>query len=175
MGRCQYPFRRRFAALPGFRGGAIHPPESSESSARVLIFPEAVVPRWSAATEAFWRVRSTAAARAARYSLSVRECRLRPNQPTRSEDISDLKLYDFTAAIGALQENGYDAPAYDRDDAKPAQSQRQHDAGCGRGIRYFYQRVPVPVGMWRPWSRDSVPLRPAGPGVLASITSASQC
>ena len=31
----------------------------------------------------------------------------------------------------------------------------------------FYQRVPVPVGMWRPFSRTSVPVRLAGPGVIA--------
>ena len=29
--------------------------KAAESSAHVLIFPEAVVPRWSEATEAFWR------------------------------------------------------------------------------------------------------------------------
>ena len=31
----------------------------------------------------------------------------------------------------------------------------------------FYQRVPVPVGMWRPFSKVSVPLRLDAPGVLA--------
>jgi hypothetical protein len=31
----------------------------------------------------------------------------------------------------------------------------------------FYQRVPVPVGMWRPFSRISVPLRLYAPGVIA--------
>jgi hypothetical protein len=30
----------------------------------------------------------------------------------------------------------------------------------------FYQRVPVPVGMWRPFSKISVPLRLDAPGVL---------
>jgi apolipoprotein N-acyltransferase len=30
----------------------------------------------------------------------------------------------------------------------------------------FYQRVPVPVGMWRPFSKMSVPLRLNAPGVL---------
>ncbi len=31
----------------------------------------------------------------------------------------------------------------------------------------FYQRVPVPLGMWRPFNRISVPLRLNAPGVLA--------
>jgi apolipoprotein N-acyltransferase len=31
----------------------------------------------------------------------------------------------------------------------------------------FNQRVPVPVGMWRPFSKVSVPLRLNAPGVLA--------
>jgi apolipoprotein N-acyltransferase len=30
----------------------------------------------------------------------------------------------------------------------------------------FYQRVPVPLAMWRPFSLDSVPLRLDAPGVL---------
>src|SRR5262249_51617230 len=30
----------------------------------------------------------------------------------------------------------------------------------------YYQRVPVPVGMWRPFARNTVPLRLASPGVL---------
>jgi hypothetical protein len=30
----------------------------------------------------------------------------------------------------------------------------------------FYQRVPVPIGMWRPFSKDGVPLRLWAPGVL---------
>ena len=31
----------------------------------------------------------------------------------------------------------------------------------------FYQRIPVPLGMWRPSSRISVPLRLNAPGVVA--------
>ena len=31
----------------------------------------------------------------------------------------------------------------------------------------FYQRVPVPLGMWRPFDRISVPVRLEGPGVFA--------
>jgi hypothetical protein len=31
----------------------------------------------------------------------------------------------------------------------------------------FYQRVPVPIDMWRPFSKDCVPLRLWAPGVLA--------
>jgi hypothetical protein len=31
----------------------------------------------------------------------------------------------------------------------------------------FYQRVPVPLGMWRPFNRISVPLRLNAPGVVA--------
>ncbi len=48
-----------------------------------------------------------------------------------------------------------------------SRSRRQHDAVWSvRNLPRFNQRVPVPVGMWRPFSKASVPLRLNAPGVL---------
>ena len=62
--------------------------KAAESSARVLIFPESVVPRWSEATEVFWRRnRLIVAERAAKYSPSERGYRPRPErQETTGKD-----------------------------------------------------------------------------------------
>ena len=83
--------------------------KAAETSARVLIFPESVVPRWSEATEAFWR-----------HSLD--RCRTRgqilaigaglpakaPAERNLLEGLRDLRAYDFGAAIDALK--GMDTP-----------------------------------------------------------------
>ena len=38
---------------------------------------------------------------------------------------------------------------------------------AGADSATFYQRVPLPIGMWQPFSRTSVPLRLGAPGILA--------
>jgi len=139
--------------------------QSNENSARVLIFPEAVVPRWSEATEAFWR-------------QSLDRCRTRgqilaigaglPANPRIDiddrEKLSNLRSYDFGAAINAL--NNIDA----RSSRAPIKPSPEHIDNAllvvGAESATFYQRVPVPVGMWQPLSRVSVPLRLGGPSVL---------
>jgi predicted amidohydrolase len=146
--------------------------KAAETSAQVLIFPESVVPRWSPATEAFWR-------------QSLRRCRTRgqilavgaglPAKAGRSSDdrekLTDLRSYDFSAAIDVLKT--MDTPraihgnsfSNDRTRSLPEPTDNTMlIVGAETGT--YYQRVPVPVGMWRPFSRTSVPLRLGGPGVL---------
>jgi hypothetical protein len=140
--------------------------KAAESSARVLIFPEALVPRWSAATEAFWR-------------QSLDQCRMRgqilalgaglpadkragTNDPQK---LTELKLYDFSPAIDALRT--MHATPLHTITAKPRPEPTDNTMlVVGAESATFYQRVPVPVGMWQPFSRASVPLRIAAPGVL---------
>lgn len=139
--------------------------KAEQSSARVLIFPEAVVPRWSEATEGFWQE-------------TLQRCRQRgqilaigaglPSRPTRNERerLSDLRSYDFRQAIEALK--GVDVPAIRAGVSPPAPEPIDNTllvVGAESGT--FYQRVPVPLGMWRPFDRLSVPLRLNAPGVLA--------
>jgi len=147
--------------------------KAAESSARVLIFPEAVVPRWSEATEAFWR-------------QSLDRCKTRgqilaigAGLPAKSalpkgerERLSDLRSYDFGAAIAALQT--MDSPrtihegAFSNDRLKSHQEPTDNTLLIvGAESATFYQRVPVPLGMWRPFNRISVPLRLNAPGVVA--------
>jgi len=147
--------------------------KAAETSARVLIFPEAVVPRWSEATEAFWQ-------------QSLDRCRTRGQMlaigaglPAKTglpkddrERLSDLRSYDFGAAIDALKR--MDTPraihgsAFSNGLIKSLPEPIDNTMLIvGAESAAFYQRVPVPVGMWRPFNRISVPLRLNAPGVLA--------
>jgi hypothetical protein len=138
--------------------------KANESSAHVLIFPEAVVPRWSEATEVFWH-------------QSLDRCRTRgqvlaigaglPDKPTRNdrERVTDLRTYDFGEAIEVLK-SGSTRTIYGP--TRSPVSERVHNTMIlvGAESATFNQRVPVPVGMWRPFSKGSVPLRLNAPGVL---------
>lgn len=140
---------------------------AAASSARVLIFPEAVVPRWSEATETFWR-------------KSLDRCRRRgqilvigaglPATARRSEydreKLADLKAYDFGPAIDALR--AMDTTPLHTVQAKPRPEATDNTMLLvGSESARFYQRIPVPVGMWQPFDRASVPLRLTAPGVLS--------
>jgi F0F1-type ATP synthase membrane subunit c/vacuolar-type H+-ATPase subunit K len=141
--------------------------KAAESSARVLIFPEAVVPRWSEATEAFWhasldRCRSHGQILAIGAELPARrtggECDL--------QKFTDLRLYDFGPAIDALRT--MDTKRLHTIQPKPRPEPTDNAMlVVGAESATFYQRVPVPVGMWQPFSRTSVPLRLTAPGILA--------
>ena len=140
----------------------------ASSSFRSLLFPGGPKqPRRSGAN------RSIAAERAAKYSPSERGCRPRLDaQRDDREKLSDLRSYDFGAAIDALKR--MDTPraihgsAFSNDLIKSRPEPIDNTMLIvGAESATFYQRVPVPVGMWRPFSRISVPLRLDGPGVLA--------
>ncbi len=146
--------------------------KAAETSARVLIFPESVVPRWSESTEVFWR-------------QSLDRCRTRgqilaigaglpakaPAKRNVLEGLRDLRAYDFGAAIDALKGTGTPRTIHGSVIAdgliKPQPEPVDNTMLIvGAESAKFYQRVPVPVGMWNPFSRISVPLRLNSPGVL---------
>jgi len=149
--------------------------KAAGSSARVVIFPESVVPRWSEATEAFWR-------------KSLDQCRSRGQilaigaglpshvggHKDESEKLKALRSFDFGSAIAALQDmDAQSQPRTDNSWSVGSQSRRRAERIentmliVGAESATFYQRVPVPLGMWRPFDRSSVPLRLNGPGVVA--------
>jgi hypothetical protein len=137
--------------------------EVEETTARVLIFPEFVVPRWSEVTQAFW-------------TETLKQCRGRgttvaigagiPSRPAPQHGIADT--FRFEGAIEALTGG---TPSF------PSPSARGSSAGyrepventllvLGTQQRTFLQRVPVPLGMWRPFSRYGIPLRLFATGVV---------
>ncbi len=97
-----------------------------ESKAKVIIFPETVVPRWTEATDLFWE-----------------------------QTLAALAASGKTVVIGA---------------GLPILNSTLHENAVlirGRGgPDSFLQRIPVPIGMWRPFCRAGVPLHLFGAGVI---------
>ena len=96
FGDASKPFR-------DFRAAQFIQQKAAEASAHVLIFPESVVPRWSQATDAFWR-QSLVRCRTRGQILAI-GAGLAANSGHSNDDrekLSDLWSYDFSAAIDAL-------------------------------------------------------------------------
>jgi hypothetical protein len=145
--------------------------KANETSARILIFPESVVPRWSEATEAFWRQSLDRCRR--RGQILVIGAGLPAKTPAERnvwEGLRDLRAYDFGAAIDALKEIGTPRAIHGSVTNGPIKRRTEPTDNTmlivGAESAAFYQRVPVPVGMWNPFSRISVPLRLDAPGVF---------
>jgi hypothetical protein len=141
------------------------------SRSRVVIFPESVVPRWSEATKAFWG-QSLDQCRKRGQMLAI-GAELPANNGNRSDKVrrlNELKSYDFDAAIGALKSMNLHPGSHGWSQSGQIKAARAPADNTmlilGAESAAFYQRVPVPLAMWRPFSRDSVPLRLGAPGVL---------
>jgi len=135
--------------------------KAAESPARVLIFPEFIVPRWSEATEAFWR-------------RTLERCRKRgqflvigAGLPFNARMKNDRPAFDFAAAIDTLESRDSSSLGTTKafTDSSP-ESVENTLLIVGASSGTLFQRVPVPIGMWRPFSKVSVPLRLNGPGVI---------
>ncbi len=139
------------------------------SSARVLIFPESMVPRWSEASAEFWR-------------QTLIECRARgqvlaigaglPSSPLtdRSADEARVGQYDFASAIETLRAGDRHLPppqiANRAVDDSKTDSYENTLLFLGAQSSAFYQRVPVPVGMWHPLGPGGAPVHLNGPAVI---------
>jgi hypothetical protein len=144
---------------------------AAESPARVLIFPEAVVPTWSAATEAFWD--ETLGRCRARQQILAFGAGLRANARVHANDATEvtaLRRYDFQEAASLLRRMDAATPVGGHRPAGatlPAPSPGDNTLlVVGAESTTYYQRIPVPIGMWRPLDRQSVPLRLRAPSVI---------
>jgi hypothetical protein len=87
------------------------------------------------------------------------------------EELTDLRSFDFGAALDVLKRIDPQSPPARLRSVLPNPKPRPAPVDntlliVGAESAVFYQRVPVPVGMWRPFTRISVPLRLDAPGVL---------
>ena len=104
----------------------------AQSHARVLLFPEHAVTRWTEATEAFWH-----------------------------ESLDRMAARHATLVIGV------GLPRAPR--SSPSAGHAYYNAVLARSkgtTTVYYQRIPVPVAMWRPLTHDGVPLNLFGPGTI---------
>jgi apolipoprotein N-acyltransferase len=130
------------------------------SNARVIVFPESVLPRWTPALELFW-ADTISALRSADKVVVIGA--ITPTGPPQAD-------YDFAASLAALHEG----PAASR----PSRQQAPHTYTNGVVIRgasssEFTQRIPVPMGMWRPFTNTGAPLRLSRPAVIRIANQAA--
>jgi hypothetical protein len=145
--------------------------KSVEIAARVLIFPEAVVPRWSEATQSFWQATiEQARARGQILAFGAGVPTLARAEASDLDEVRLLRSYDFGAALQALKSVDTAHITYrtgvPRDSIHSGPPRDNAMMVVGAESATFYQRVPVPVGMWQPFSPLSVPLRPLAPAVV---------
>jgi apolipoprotein N-acyltransferase len=132
------------------------------SSARVLIFPESVVPRWSDATNEFWQ--QTLVSCRDRGQILAIGAGLSRTSTDPKDRIAD---YDFAGAIQALRSNDRQLQPYVQSNNDTRSEPFDNTLLIlGAESATFFQRVPVPIGMWQPFSDNGVPLRLDGPGVV---------
>ncbi len=136
--------------------------QAVHSQAHVVIFPEAVVPRWTDATDLFWSETTTSLSRAGKTMLVGA---VRPDQSASAS----TKLYDFTAALAALELHNIASGRLPVSAKKQVNAHYKYSNSVMiRGIQSgdFRQRVPIPFGMWRPFTGGGVPLNLTGPGTI---------
>jgi predicted amidohydrolase len=124
------------------------------SRAHVIIFPETVVPMWIEASSLFWE--QTLADLGASGKIVAFGAGLpiagrpgdSPAAPQKIPPLADASFLLTTAAEGV-------SPAY-------------HNVVVIQGAQtgVFFQRIPIPLGMWRPFSSSGVPLNLARRGTI---------
>ena len=127
--------------------------QAAASSARVVVFPESVVPRWTTSTDLFWKPTTDTLRRNGTIAVIGA---LIPESPPLSND-------DIRAAVELLK-TGREV----RQMSSPAAPQVYRNAAIIRGAQsgIFPQRVPVPFSMWKLFLRGGAPLHLDGPAVL---------
>jgi predicted amidohydrolase len=123
------------------------------SSARVVVFPESVVPRWTASTDLFWKPAIDALRRDDKIVLIGA---LIPE----SLPLSDS---DFRGVTDLLR-TAHEGQPVTRQVEPYSYSNVAIIRGAQSGI--FLQRVPVPISVWKPLSHGGAPLHLVGPAVV---------
>ena len=111
--------------------------EAWRAHARVVIFPEAVAPDWIDAVVPSGKIILVGAV-----------------EPIKPQNDLQAELFALTGSLSA---------------AVPARSSNYRNELLVRGtqIGEFAQRVPIPIGMWKPFTGTGVPLNLTGPGTLS--------
>jgi hypothetical protein len=133
--------------------------EALSAQASVIVFPETVVPYWTASTDAFWQ--QTLAELKASGKTVLIGARIPRGQ------FGPRPLYDFSAELATLN-SGLPPISSARLPGGTPWSPTYFNAIVIRGAQtdVFEQRVPVPMAMWNPFRPGSAPLNFAGPALL---------
>jgi predicted amidohydrolase len=128
------------------------------ANASVILFPETVVPTWTAATDAFWQS-TLDRLRSAGKTLVV-GTRL----PVSGGGGASISVDDSAAALAVLRGSG----TFRASPRSPAPAFLYDNAIAIRGAdaAVFRQRIPVPIGMWKPFQPTGARLHLFGPGTI---------
>ncbi len=126
---------------------------ATASTARIVVFPESVVPRWTVSTDLFWKPTIDTLRQNGKVVVIGA---LIPESPPLSNG-------DVHAAIDLLQTAHVAQPIPGH-----AEPYYYRNVAIIRGTQsgMFFQRVPVPVSVWKPFWRGGAPLDLGGPAVL---------
>lgn len=134
------------------------------SNATVIVFPETVVPTWTAATDAFWQPTLDslrANGKTILIGARVPSSTSHPSGP----------VFDFSAdlaALSALQTNGSAALPLAVATRKSQPPFAYENAVVIRGLEENVcpQRIAVPVAMWNPLGKTTTRLNLVGPALV---------
>jgi hypothetical protein len=137
--------------------------EALTSTAKVLVFPETVVPTWTPSTDAFWR-QTLDRLRSSGKTILVGALVPAPLHSAVSPG------YDFSADLAALTGKPQQIVAAINSKAErkaePAFAYENTLILRGAETGSFKQRIPVPIAMWNPLKTAAARLNIAGPGVI---------
>ena len=132
--------------------------EAVSARASVIVFPETVVPYWTASTDVFWQQTL------AELKASGKTVLIGARIPRKAR--GERPLYDFSAELATLRWAPTPTPTRSPETEKWSPTYFNGLVIRGGQARIFEQRIPVPVVMWNPLRSDSAPLHLAGPGVM---------
>jgi apolipoprotein N-acyltransferase len=135
--------------------------EALRRHARVIVFPETVVPYWTTSTDAFWE--QTLAALRANGKTMIVGARIPEGGPPAH------RLGDFATSVAVLRSDLRDTSAIHISGPKDETIWRPRytNAMVVRGTQAAIvpQRIPVPFAMWNPFREDSAQLSISRPGL----------
>jgi len=135
------------------------------SSASVIVFPETVVPAWTASTDAFWQPTLD------RLRASGKTILIGARLPVAAGRPETTPRFNFSADLAALEEitPPRSVPALlsqTRSQPHPLSAYRNVVIIRGADQGTFQQHIPVPVAMWNPFRSATAPINLFGPGIL---------
>ena len=126
-----------------------------ESPGEVVVFPETVVSMWTDATELYWQAALDELRATGKTIVSG------PPYPART---AVRPRTQFDQVCRSSEKAGYLVSLSGGRPVRPSLFER---ASCPwRGDGRYLQRIPVPLGMWKPFDGTGVPLSVFGPAVM---------
>lgn len=129
------------------------------SNAGVLIFPESVIPEWTEATDLFWQ-ESIESFRASGKTILIGATAPVPS----NADVLTRPAFDFSLELAALEGRALRPAPPPSAPVPPLYQNILNIRGVASDT--FDQRIPVPVGMWKPFTNSGVPLNLQGRGTV---------